>query len=367
MATERRSEAIWIETRERWQIKVQKNGDRKCFTSKIPGRKGKHDAEAQADAWLKERTRDMRFPAAWQLFLEDQQDRTGSANYAKHESYGRLYLLPVIGNKKLSSLTPTLWQSCINAAAKHGLARRSLKNIISSISAFLHFAKRARLDVEPLEDGDVTIPQSAEPEKPKTILQPEHVRTLFRDDTIIKYGKPVRAHYIYAWRFFVLTGLRRGELCGLKWSDVHGNQIHIARSINAFGEETHGKNDNARRTIILAPIMFETLDAQRQHLKDLGLVSPWVFPDEYGERSVPKSIADRWATYCNQHGFKTTIHELRHTFISLNKSDLPLELMKSVVGHSTSMDTYGVYGHDVDGDSARAASIIETVFDRILE
>ncbi len=367
MATERRSEAIWIDARQRWQIKVQKNGERKCFISKLPGRKGKHEAEALADEWLSARTSDMRFPAAWQLFLDDQQARTGSANYAKHESCGRLYLLPVIGNKRLSALTPTIWQSCINAAAKHGLSRRSLKNIISSISAFLHFAKRSRLDVDQLEDGDLTIPQSAEPEKPKAILQPEHVRTLFSDDTIIKYGKHVRAHYIYAWRFFVLTGLRRGELCGLKWSDIRDNRIHVSRSINAFCEETHGKNDNARRTIVLAPLMFETLQAQKQHLKDLGLCSQWVFPDEYGERSTPKSVSDRWSTYCTQHGFKTTIHELRHTFISLNKSDLPLELMKSFVGHSTSMDTYGVYGHDVDGDSARAAAIIESVFDRILK
>lgn len=40
--------------------------------------------------------------------------------------------------------------------------------------------------------------------------------------------------------------------------------------------------------------------------------------------------------------------------------------MKSVVGHSVSMDTFGVYGHEIDGDRHRAATIIDGVFDQIL-
>lgn len=362
----RRSEAIWIESKKYWQVKVQKDGKRKAFTSSTKGRKGKHEAEAKADEWLESGTEDMRFPAAWEMFLKDQKSRTGTANYNKNECNGRLYIAPVVGNRKLSSLNPLIWQSCIDSAARNGLSRRSCKNVLGTISAFLHYCKRARLDVEPLEDGDVTIPNMAEPEREKTILQPENVKTLFADPMIIKHGKPVTAHYIYAWRLIVVTGLRRGELCGLKREDVANGKITVRRSINNCGEETHGKNDNARRTIILAPIMKQVLNDQAEYLKECGIVSPWVFPDEWGERANPKSISDRWRFYCGQHGFKSTIHELRHTFISLNKNDLPEEMLKAVVGHSTSMDTYGIYGHMVSGESEKTAEIIEEVFERVL-
>ena len=98
----------------------------------------------------------------------------------------------------------------------------------------------------------------------------------------------------------------------------------------------------------------------------MGIISPWVFPDEYGECSNPNTISNRWRTYCKQYGFLSTVHGLRHTFVSINKTALPIELMKSVIGHSSSMNTYGVYGHDVDGDSATAAEIIDSVFDRVL-
>ena len=366
MASQRRSEAAWIEARQRWQINVQKDGQRRTFTSSIKGRKGKHDAETKADEWLESGTVDMRFPQAWDAFLDDQKAHTGASNYAKHECYGRLYIVPQIGNKRLSVLKPTVWQRCIDAAAEAGLSRRSCKNIRSSIAAFLHFCRRNRWTVEQLEDGDITIPNSAAPEKEKTILQPDNIRTLFSESTIKKSGRIVTAHYIHAWRFLVLTGLRRGELCGLRNEDITDTSVTIRRSINAMGEETHGKNDNARRTFALSPLAKRVLADQREYLASKHLQSAWVFPDEWGERANPKSVADRWRFYCGQHGFSTTIHGLRHTFISLGKSDLPLELMKSVVGHSTSMDTYGVYGHDVDGDAVRAASIIENVFEGIL-
>lgn len=53
---ERKNEASWIESRQRWQIKVQQDGVRKTFTSVLPGKKGKADAERQADRWLEDST-----------------------------------------------------------------------------------------------------------------------------------------------------------------------------------------------------------------------------------------------------------------------------------------------------------------------
>ena len=45
---------------------------------------------------------------------------------------------------------------------------------------------------------------------------------------------------------------------------------------------------------------------------------------------------------------------------------MPETLLKDIIGHSASMDTDGVYGHEIDGEKQRAADILDNIFDRIL-
>ena len=184
--------------------------------------------------------------------------------------------------------------------------------------------------------------------------------------TISKFGKTVPAHYIYAWRLYVVTGLRRGELAGLRREDIADGMIVVQRSINSSNEITTGKNDNARRAIALSATARAVLDDQAAMLRRAGIVSPWVFPDARGARSNPNAIYKQWLTYRLQHDMRSSVHELRHTFVSASKSDMPLELLKATVGHSATMDTLGVYGHELDGEKERAAGIVDAVFGKLL-
>lgn len=365
MANKRRAEAIWIEAKGYWQVKVQLDGKRKGFTSSIKGRKGKHAAEAAADEWLEKGTSDMRFSAAWEAFLADQKQHTGTANWKKHEYIGRVYLLPELENTRLSKITPNMWRACIDAGQKNGLARRSLQNIKLSISAFINFSRRERWEIALLERGDLAITKDA-PEAKRKILQPAALRTLFSEDTIIHWGREERSFFIHAWRFLVLTGLRRGELCGLRNDDIVNGVVTIKRSVNAQQEITDGKNDNARRSFVLSEAAKLELNAQREMLIGLSIVSPWVFPDEFGEMLNSTHLYSMWDTYRNQHNLGCSLHELRHTFVSIVQNDVPMPLLKSMIGHSEDMDTSGVYGHAVSGDMIRAANIVDDAFSRFL-
>lgn len=367
MANKRRSEAIWVEARNRWQINVQSGGERKTFISNTKGRKGKHEAEMKADEWLEKGTSEMRFTAAWDAFMSVQRERTGTANVNKLEQICRLYLSPCIIDRKVSSITPVMWQKCIDTAAQKGLSARTCTNIRAAINEFVGFALRSRWNVQRLEKGDLVIPKNAAACREKIVLQPYEIRVLFADACFPRYGRQEEAHFIYAWRFLVATGLRRGEMCGLRTEDIDGRTLTICRSINSENEITEGKNRNARRTIELTDTALKVLADQRAMLQRKALISPWVFCDRYGERPSPNCVYDQWDTYRKHHGIRSNLHELRHTFISINKADLPLELMKSVVGHSESMDTFGVYGHEIEGDRHRAATIIDGVFRGILD
>lgn len=70
--------------------------------------------------------------------------------------------------------------------------------------------------------------------------------------------------------------------------------------------------------------------------------------------------------YCKYNNIPVcTPYELRHTFVSIAKV-LPAGLVKSLVGHSEDMDTFGVYGHELNGDAQQQANALNSIFSRLL-
>ena len=359
----RQNEAVWMEKYQHWRILVQFEGERKSFYSSKSGKKGKIEAERKADDWLENGcSYNPRLEVLHKSYLEEIKKTTSNANYTNLERLWRLYLLPKLKLKHIESITLQNWQDCITAAYKSGLAKKTCQNIRGAITSLYNYARKNRISMERPEF--LTIPRDA-PVGKRSILQPDQLRVLFEQDTVLRYDKVTPCWFIHAWRFATLTGLRRGEFTGLQWRDIKDNILHVSRAINSLQEETQGKNDNAQRYIALSPLMLETLENQRKMLKKAGLISPWVFPDEDGERSNPAVIYKRWLPYRKQHGIESSLHELRHTMISLVSPEVPDALLKPAVGHSKTMDT-DRYRHVVDGNAERTADLIEQVFVRIL-
>jgi len=356
------AQAIWIESENRWRAQFQKDGERRSFYSSTPGKRGKTEAEEKGREWLKVRTgHDLRFDAAWEEFMSDLRDRTGESNVRKHDSIGRIWLMPSLKLKRLSVITQNDMQKCITAAAKAGNSKRQCINVRMAITAFCKYGRTRRWPIE--QPYALQIPTGA-PEGEKRILQPDALGYLFSVDTEMYYGKERPAFFIHAFRLTVLLGFRRGEVCGLKRADLQENTLTIRRAINNLNIETRGKNKNARRTTTLPVLAQAIIDDQMAMLKSLGIVSPWLFPDENVERLDSNHFYKRWAHYREQLSTPVSLHELRHTFISVMKEDLPLSLMKPIVGHSVKMDTIGTYGHAVNGEAQRTANIIDQVYSR---
>lgn len=353
----RKNEAAWLDKYGRWQIKVQKDGERRTFTNSTPGTKGKIACEKKADKWLESGVKNdnVRFKKAYGEFLDEVKLLTSTANYRQREYIGRVWLMPAVEHKKVNSIMPADWQKCINKAYKNGRAKKTLQNIRGCVTAFYKFCKKSGYEMQSPED--VTIPKGA-PQIEKSILQPDQLKVLFsKGDNF----------YLYAFRFFVVTGLRRGELCGLKHSDIKDDVLHVRRSINGFNEITGGKNKNAQRYFVLSDHAKTILTAQKTMLKQLGIISPYIFPNKQGKATMPGYLFKNWQAFREAYGITCSLHELRHTFISINQADIPEQLLKRAVGHSKSMDTFGVYGHEVDGDMERVASTIDHTLTTLLE
>lgn len=359
----RKNEAIWVEKANRWQINVTKDGIRKTFVSAARGKKGKIAAETKADEWLeKGSVENIRLMNAWKRFLDDKAENCGTAWVRKLRGIGDTWLLPNLQYKKIRDITRQDWQNCINSAYKSGRSKKTLENIRGAISNFYTYCEMNRIEME--EPRRLKVPDNA-PVGERNILQPEEIQTLFSENTIMQYGKPKECIYINAWRLAVVLGLRRGELAGLKSSDIKGNILYISRSIGDGMEITAGKTKNARRAILLPQIAQNIMEDQARMLKARGIVSPWIFPDAYGDCSNPSSMYKQWIAYRKQHAINSSIHELRHTSVSFLKSEMSEDLLKQLIGHSKTMDT-GRYKHAVRSDLEKTSSIIDKVFDALI-
>lgn len=351
----RNNSAVWLENQNRWQIKIQKDGVRKTFTSSLPGRAGKAEANRKADEWLASQTTGGNALASvlWGKWYDS---ITSDDAKMKARSYWNLYVSPVFGKRAISKITEGDFQEIVNSAVKKGLSFKYISNIRTTLSAFSKWLRMNRY--ANLTTIDVTISKSAK-RGTKEILQPDDIKKLWDESDSV---------YINMFRLAVLTGMRPGELIGLKWSDIDGNKIHIQRAINDHGKITTGKNSNAIRSIWLGDYESDVLDKQRTLLKRRSIISPWVFPNEDGNHTLRTNVYQSWNIFKEKAGISSNVtpYGWRHTFVSIN-NDMPAGLKRRLVGHSVGMDTEGVYGHAVVGEDEQAAEYVKKKFDAILQ
>lgn len=359
----RRNEAKFIESRKRWQINVQKYGVRKTFISNLKGRKGKIEAERKADKWLERFEETIRLDVAWELYMQDMRGKLASTTYQNAESVWKCAFVPNIDvRRKLESITLYDWQQMIDAyAVDHKEA--TCKGVIARITSFLDYARRRRWAHERVEPGDLTVPDTAGKAKERKPIEAELFEKLMAAD-YEDFG-----WFVHAVQFAVLTGLRRGEAAGLTWAHVNTKEryIDVVDVINRHDVVTAGKTSNARRRVPLQTMALDVLARQREHLKRAGIVSEYVFPRADGSAPHAPMISDQYRKWVRKQGAETTMHELRHTFVSVCYGNLQLDKLKKSVGHSGSMDTGAVYAHEIRGAARETAREVDTAFRKYLE
>lgn len=355
--SKRTNTAVWQEAYSRWRVAVQKDGVRRYFYSSTPGRTGQREANRKADAWLEDDigVKVGRVEDVYKLWLEGLKQTTSAGNWEPVESRWRVWVLPIIGKKRVNALTDADLQTIINKAHAAGKSRKTLQLLAGDLRAFCKFCRKAKLSTYLPED--VQIPAGARL-KGKKVLQPDDLVKLFSIDTTLYRGKRVHDDFIHAYRFEVLTGLRPGELLGLRWADIKGSTVNLSRAINVKGIETRGKNENAVRSFVLSDVARAVLEAQRAitgHCESVFCLET--------ERRYYK----RWKVYCAANDLQpVSLYELRHTFVSVVKT-LPAGEVKELVGHSEDMDTFGIYSHTLTGEDIATAQAVNAVFLKLLQ
>lgn len=161
------------------------------------------------------------------------------------------------------------------------------------------------------------------------------------------------------WGVWMSTGLRRGELCGLKWTkvDFGRNEIHIdwQRTLTASGQVVEGdvKTHKAIRTVTPPGVVMAGL-------KEWQLAQPpseYVFTSRYDQPYYPGSLEKRLKKLARRAGLpEISPHDLRHTFgTRAIENGMEIKLLSTLMGHSRVETTLNLYVHP-NTDAAHKAS-----------
>ena len=273
------------------------------------------------------------------------------------------HAIPGLGHIPLNKLTQADCQKFLNEMKNNGRkSHRDTKGAAMSERSvrLCHLVIRMSLD-RAVKDGlikknpilGVKLPQ-AEQKEMKVLTKAEIQRFL------------IQAKEEGLYELFLLeltTGLRRGEILALTWSDLNfeTGELHISKQATLVSGKitiSEPKTKAAFRTIILPPVMVEVI---REYQKDA--FSPLMFPSRLkpDQPIDPGHIRKRLQVILERAGCKKVrFHDLRHTFATMSlEHGMDLKTLSTIIGHVSAKTTLNIYTHITSEMQENAAASID--------
>ena len=159
------------------------------------------------------------------------------------------------------------------------------------------------------------------------------------------------------------TGMRRGEILALKWSDLNftTGELRIERQVNVLkGEQIicAPKTKASIRTVVLPPALLKILSEYQQTVD-----SEWIFPSPLDNTKTknPSAVRKRLQIMLERAGCpKVRFHDLRHTFSTMAlENGMDVKTLSATIGHVSSTTTIDIYSHITDTMQQQAAARID--------
>lgn len=293
-----------------------------------------------------------------------------AATMAKKRSILETHVFPAIGSVPLSELTEdalTVWRADLGRTDR----KANTKNgAIRELKALLNFAaERGLMDATPIRKLKPFRDPYAETSAVKLRYYTKSEFEAFLDQAraAAEEENTWRAWGIYV--FFMLacyTGMRKGEIHALRWTDIDGSCLWVRRSITQKlkGEawvETPPKNESSVRRLQMPEKLIEALSDHRKRMEAMDGWSESLFVC-----GGPKPIPDTVIENANKRfgaaaGLKhITIHEFRHSHASvLCNAGINVKEIARRLGHSDVETTLRTYAHLYPTEEERAVKILE--------
>jgi integrase len=286
------------------------------------------------------------------------------STFERHEGIIRLHIKPSLGRVGLKKLTPAHVRGLHREKLDACLAPATVRKIHSTLHKAL--SQAVSDGIVPRNAADVKAPRPT-PEEMRPLSETE-VRAFL--DVARESGDRFEALYVLA----LTTGLRRGELLGLRWDDVtmERSTLRVGRAlVREGGRHTLGetKTRRGRRQINLTPRPVSALKVHRKKqleekikltglYKDHGLI----FATRVGTPINPENLVNRSFKPLLERASLPEIrfHDLRHTCATLllGRGVHP-KLVQELLGHATIAMTLDTYSHYMPSMGDQAAGAME--------
>lgn len=275
----------------------------------------------------------------------------------------RVHIDTLLADLKAGGIIPTPKSTPDKPRYRRPNAPRSLNKTIEAIENMLDYAmsrnlvaRNVAVDVERFEKGESVV----------------QTLTIEQIDRVLERGDQERDAHLY---HLALSGFRREDLAGLRWSDVDLKagtvRLHRARVQNG-GEVVEGrqKTVSAVRTLPLDDTLLSVLKAAKQRQRQERLAAgaayrggEYVLCNALGEPERPDHLTRRWRRILRLAGVPhVRLHDARHSCATLMQArGVPLATIAAWLGHSSPDVTARLYLHS-DTDSLRdAANVLGTI------
>ena len=286
----------------------------------------------------------------------------------------RIYkqIIPKIGKTPLNQLTAGMLEKFYAHLKADGrLIRRELygSGLSNAVVRSIHFHCRAALERAKKEKlicknpaEKCKLPPKKNPEV--QILRNDEMRRLL-----------IQAYEDGFYEMFVLdlsTGVRRGELLGLKWEDVNfkSHTLKITRQIKYTKGELKilpPKTQASKRTITMPPSLEAVLKEYREKINSI-----WLFPSPVKKGDVPRdpsAVRKAFSKILERAKCKhVPFHALRHTFASnAFHYGMDVKMLANAIGHGSVETTMNAYAHATEEMQRAAARKIDEAVGKVLD
>jgi integrase len=304
-------------------------------------------------------------------WLESAAPTLRPATARRYRDVARLHIVGVIGNLRLAKLTPGDVQRLYADRLAAGLSPTSVHHIHAILHRALDQAVRWGLLLRNVTDA-VDPPRRSSPEMQTwDTRQVAAVLTAAASDDLEAL-----------WRLALLTGMRRGELLGLRWADVDldAGALAVRRTLSRGStsrlEVGEPKTGAGRRRVSLPASVVESLRCHRvRQLEQRLAVGPayvdadLVFATESGGVIHPNTLSRRFGQLIEQAGVPPIrFHDLRHTCATMLLAEgVHPKVVQERLGHATIAETLDRYSHVAEDMQRHAADRLDAAIDAAID
>ncbi len=288
-------------------------------------------------------------------WLSDKERDVKPSTFEEYEICIERCIIPRVGRVRLDKLTPMQVQTLIGEIRDASGAARASKCRTLLYGAYKQAVRWQLVMRNPVEATDPV------PETPREM-------TLWEPEQAARFLDAAREHRLYAFFYLSMsTGLRRGELLGLRWVDVEGNLLHVKQAFVKVGNQlvlSTPKTRKGFRTVALSPDVLEVLflHRQRQEAERAVFGGVWqhpelVFTSEVGTPLNPSNLKRvRYALMDKADVPRVRLHDLRHLHASLAiRGGMDAKVLADRLGHARASFTLDRYTHLFESQRAKSA------------